>query len=84
MRGSEATDGTPEDLCVWRASSSWSLAMLSYKTIEIHIDGAYHSDWGVNTARLHTFRARYTMEMWGWLFQNQVGVLLKTVTCKNL
>lgn len=78
MRGSEAADGTPEDLSVRRASSSWSLAMLSYKSIEIHIDGACHSDWGVNTAGLHTFRSWYTVEMWGWLFQNQVGVLLKT------
>lgn len=84
MQGSEAADGTPEDLSVWRASSSWSLAMLSYKPIEIHIDEAYHSDWGVNTARLHPFRARYTVEMWGWLFSKQVEVLLKTVTCKNL
>lgn len=47
MQGSEAADGTPEDLSVWRASSSWSLAVLSYKSIEIHIDGACHSDWGV-------------------------------------
>lgn len=73
MQGSEAADGTPEDLSVWRASSSWSLAVLSYKSIEIHIGGAYHSDWGVNTAKLHPFRAWYTMEMWGWLLPQTGG-----------